>query len=116
MDFFAKLKVPLEEGESSLEAPSSPFQTLNLTLRGLVAVAVESNPDMLLYLYKERIEAACGQMRTQLEAMPPNLSSNVRQIRQTTFLGSFGFSSRSEFLFYLYFKTLTDLSKPFMFS
>jgi len=77
-------------GESSLESQSRPFQGLNLTLRGALGAAVDNNPDVLLY--KERIEAARGQVQTQLGAMLPNLSSTVRQIRQTQFLGTFGLS------------------------
>ena len=77
-------------GESSLDSQSRPFQPLNLTLRGALAAAVDNNPDVLLY--KERIEAARGQVQTQLGAMLPNLSSTVRQSRQTVFRGSFGFS------------------------
>jgi outer membrane protein TolC len=77
-------------GESSLESQSPPFQTLNLTLRGALAAAVDNNPDVLLY--KERIEAARGQVQTQLGAMLPNLSSSVRQTRQTLFLGTYGLS------------------------
>jgi outer membrane protein TolC len=77
-------------GESSLDLPSPPLQPLNLTLRGALAAAVDNNPDVLLY--KERIEAARGQVQTQLGAMLPNLSSTVRQSRQTVFRGSFGFS------------------------
>jgi len=75
-------------GESSLESPSPPFQTLNLTLRGALAAAVDNNPDVRLY--KERIDAARGQVQTQLGALLPNLSSSVRQTRQTQFLGSYG--------------------------
>ena len=77
-------------GESSLESPARPFQPLNLTLRGALAAAIDNNPDVLLY--KERIEAARGQVQTQLGALLPNLSSNVRQTRQTQFLGTFGLS------------------------
>ena len=80
----------LEGGESSLESPSHPLQPLNLTLRGALAAAGDNNPDVLLY--KERIEAARGQVQTQLGAMLPNLSSNVRQSRQTVFQGTFGLS------------------------
>jgi len=61
---------------------------LTLTLRGALAAAVDNNPDV--QLYKERIEAAQGQVQTQLGAMLPNLLSNVRQTRQTQFLGTFG--------------------------
>ena len=64
--------------------------TLALTLRGALTAAVDNNPDVLLY--KERIEAARGQVQTQLGAMLPNLSSTVRQSRQTQFLGTFGLS------------------------
>ena len=63
-------------------------EPLNLTLRGALAAAVENNPAVLLY--KERIEAARGQVQTQLGAMLPNFSSNVRQTRQTLFRGTFG--------------------------
>ena len=77
-------------GESSRESELHPLQPLHLTLRGALAAAVENNPDVLLY--KERIEAARGQVQTQLGAMLPNLSSTVRQTRQTQFLGTFGLS------------------------
>jgi outer membrane protein TolC len=80
----------VEGGGSSLEPQSRPFQALNLTLRAALAAAVDNNPDVLLY--KERIEAARGQVQTQLGAMLPNLSSNVRQSRQTVFRGTFGLS------------------------
>ncbi len=61
---------------------------LNLSLRGALTAAVNNNPDV--QLYKERIEAAHGQVRTQLGALLPNFSSSVRQTRQTQFLGTFG--------------------------
>jgi outer membrane protein TolC len=80
----------LEGGESSRESQSHPLQPLNLTLRGALEAAVDNNPDVRLY--KERIEAARGQVQTQLGAMLPNLSSNVRQTRQTVFLGTYGLS------------------------
>ena len=73
--------------ESATQTEPAP---LALTLRGALAAAVDNNPDVLLY--KERIEAARGQVQTQLGAMLPNLSSNVRQSRQTQFLGTFGLS------------------------
>lgn len=76
--------------ESSLDSQPSAFQALNLTLRGALAAAVDNNPDVLIY--KERIEAARGQVQTQLGTMLPNLSSTVRQARQTQFLGTFGLS------------------------
>jgi outer membrane protein TolC len=61
---------------------------LTITLRGAVTAALNNNPDV--QLYKERIEAAHGQVRTQLGALLPNLSSNVKQSRQTMFLGTIG--------------------------
>jgi outer membrane protein TolC len=67
-----------------------PQQLLQLTLKGALAAAVDNNPDVLLY--KERIQEAKGQVRTQLGAMLPNLSANVRQTRQTQFLGTIGLS------------------------
>jgi outer membrane protein TolC len=59
-----------------------PQQPLQLTLKGALASAVDNNPDVLLY--KERIQEAKGQVRTQLGAMLPNVSANVRQTRQTS--------------------------------
>jgi outer membrane protein TolC len=53
-----------------------------------LAAAVDNNPDVLLY--KERIEAARGRVDAQLGTMLPNLSSTVRQTRQTQFRGTFG--------------------------
>ncbi len=76
-----------EPGTQSKPAPLPP---LTLTLRGALAAAVDNNPDVLLY--KERIAAAQGQVQTQLGALLPNLASNVRQTRQTQFLGTFGLS------------------------
>lgn len=78
----------LAAGELVNHTKPLPPQTLNLTLRGMLAAAADNNPDVLLY--RERIEAAKGQMLTQFGAMLPNLSSNVRQTRQTQFLGTFG--------------------------
>ena len=53
-----------------------------------MAAAAEQNPSVLLS--KERIEAAQGEVTTQLGALLPNLSANVRQSQQTQFLGTFG--------------------------
>ncbi len=61
---------------------------LHLTLKGTLAAAADNNPDVLLY--KERIQQAQGQVQTQLGAMLPNVSANVRQTRQTQFRGTFG--------------------------
>lgn len=74
---------------AEIAAPTS-LPPLSLTLRGALAAAADSNPDVLLY--KERVAAAEGQVQTQLGALLPNLSSNVRQTRQTQFLGTFGLS------------------------
>ena len=68
----------------------APLPTLTLTLREALAAAVDNNPDV--QLYKERVEAAQGEVQKQLGAMLPNLSSNVRQSNQTVFRGTFGLS------------------------
>ena len=82
--------VSLAGGETAQQTTEPPPAILALTLRGALAAAVDNNPDVLLY--KERIEAARGQVQTQLGAMLPNLSSTVRQSRQTVFQGTFGLS------------------------
>ena len=76
----------------SSDGLSQPFpqQPLQLTLKGALAAAVDNNLDVLLY--KERIQEAKGQVRTQLGAMLPNVSANARQTRQTQFLGTIGLS------------------------
>ncbi len=71
----------------SAAAPVPPV-VLNMTLRGALTAAVDNNLDM--QLYKERIEAAQGQVQTQLGSLLPNLAGTVRQTRQTQFLGTFG--------------------------
>jgi outer membrane protein len=76
--------------ESVVQTTGEALPTLTLTLRGALAAAVDNNPDV--QLYKERIEAAQGQVQTQLGAMLPNISSTVRQTNQTQFLGTFGLS------------------------
>jgi outer membrane protein TolC len=75
-------------GESSVTSPSPPLQPLTLSLRDALTAAVDNNPDVLLY--RERIEAARGQVHTQLGAMLPNFSATARQTRQTQFRGTFG--------------------------
>jgi len=65
-----------------------PVQEIHLSLRAAMAAAAQQNPSVLLS--KERIEAAKGEVTTQLGAMLPNLSANVRQSQQTQFLGTFG--------------------------
>lgn len=69
-------------------ASPPPPAVLSLTLRGALTAAADNNPDV--QLYKERIEAAQGQVQTQLGSLLPNLGGNVRQTRQTQFLGTFG--------------------------
>ncbi len=71
-----------------MQSKPTPLPTLTLTLRDALAAAVDNNPDV--QLYKERIEAAQGEVQKQLGAMLPNLSSNVRQSNQTVFRGTFG--------------------------
>lgn len=70
---------------ASVAPPPAP---LVLTLRGALDAAVDNNPTV--QLYRERIEAAQAQVLTQFGAMMPSVSSNVRQSRQTQFLGTFG--------------------------
>ncbi len=82
----------LSHGVWAAETPGAaapvPPVALNLTLRGALTAAVDNNPDV--QLYKERIEAAQGQVQTQLGSLLPNLAGTVRQTRQTQFLGTFG--------------------------
>jgi outer membrane protein TolC len=80
----------LTDGSSGGLSQPFPQQPLQLTLKGALAAAVDNNPDVLLY--KERIQEAKGQVRTQLGAMLPNVSANARQTRQTQFLGTIGLS------------------------
>ncbi|MBI4002645.1 MAG: TolC family protein [Nitrospira defluvii] len=70
------------------QATKVPVQEVHLSLRAAMAAAAQQNPSVLLS--KERIEAAKGEVTTQLGAMLPNLSANVRQSQQTQFLGTFG--------------------------
>lgn len=74
--------------ETTGSATPVPSAVLNLTLRGALTAAVDNNPDV--QLYKERIEAAQGQVQTQLGGLLPNLAGTIRQTRQTQFLGTFG--------------------------
>src|SRR3712207_6705748 len=65
-----------------------PLQEMHLSLRTAMAAAAEQNPSILLS--RERVEAARGEVTTQLGAMLPNISANVRESQQTQFLGTFG--------------------------
>jgi len=84
------LQAGISAGEFGNPAQSRTLQPLNLTLKGALAAAINNNPDVLLY--KERIREAQGQVRTQLGAMLPNISADVRQTRRTQFLGTIGLS------------------------
>ncbi len=73
-------------------AHGSPAETpppvLHLSLADTLAAAVDRNPDV--ELYRERIEAARRQAQTQFGALLPNIGANVRESRQTQFLGTIG--------------------------
>lgn len=89
------LSLAARAAEMTGSTASAPPGVLNLTLRGALTAAVSNNPDV--QLYKERIVAAQGQVQTQLGALLPNISSSVRQSKQTVFQGTFGLSPvRSE--------------------
>ena len=77
---------------TNVGSPGGPtmLPTLSLTVRGALAAATNNNPDVLLY--QERIREAQGQVQTQLGAMLPNLSADIRQSRRTQFLGTIGLS------------------------
>src|SRR6185437_13426546 len=80
----------ISTGESGRPVQSRTGQPLNLTLKGALAAALNNNPDVLVY--KERIQEAQGQVQTQLGAMLPNISADIRQTRRTQFLGTIGLS------------------------
>jgi outer membrane protein TolC len=80
----------VSSGEPILSPRAVASNPLQLTLKGALTAAVHNNPDVLLY--RERIQEAQGHVRTQLGAMLPNLAANVRQTRQTQFLGTIGLS------------------------
>lgn len=80
----------VSSGEPIHSPRASESNPLQLTLKGALTAAVHNNPDVRLY--KERIQEAQGHVQTQLGAMFPNLSANVRQTRQTQFLGTIGLS------------------------
>jgi len=61
---------------------------LRLSLKDAMEAAVGNNPNVRLF--KERVEAARAVSFTQLGALLPNLSSNVRQSNQTFFFGTIG--------------------------
>ncbi len=77
-------------GDEGNSGQPIPLPTLSLTLREALSAAADNNPDVLLY--QERIQEARGQVQTQLGALLPNLSADVRQSRRTQFLGTIGLS------------------------
>ncbi|MBS0182942.1 MAG: TolC family protein [Nitrospira sp.] len=80
----------ISTGESGSSVQLRTLQPFNLTLKGALAAALNNNPDVLVY--KERIREAQGQVQTQLGAMLPNISADIRQTRRTQFLGTIGLS------------------------
>lgn len=84
------VRADLSIGESGSPSQPQMLQPLRLTLKGALAAALDNNPDVLLY--RERILEAQGHVRTQLGAMLPSISADVRQTRRTQFLGTIGLS------------------------
>ncbi|HAP41963.1 MAG TPA: hypothetical protein DCQ94_19720 [Nitrospira sp.] len=86
------LSILLLSGVSAQAQPGGsvpdPLPELRLSLREAMEAAVDNNPNVRLF--KERIETARAESRTQLGALLPNLSTNVRQTRQNVFLGTIG--------------------------
>ena len=71
-----------------LQSAGGDRPELRLTLKDAMDAAMDNSPNVKLF--KERIAAARAVVSTQLGAMLPNLSSNVRQTRQILFLGTLG--------------------------
>lgn len=75
---------------AQLDAPAAsdapPLPELRLSLKVTMDAAMGNS----VKLFKERVEQAKAAAFTQLGALLPNLSSNVRQSRQTFFLGTVG--------------------------
>ncbi len=84
------VQADLSIGESGSPSQTQLLQPLRLTLKDALAAVLDNNPDVLLY--KERILEAQGHVRTQLGAMFPSISADVRQTRRTQFLGTIGLS------------------------
>lgn len=61
---------------------------LKLSLKDAIEAALDKNPNVRLY--RERIEAARMNTRTQLGALLPNVSSAAKYNNQTFFLGTIG--------------------------
>ncbi len=65
-----------------------PLPELRLSLKDAMEASMGNSPTVKLF--KERVAQAQAAAFTQLGALLPNLSSNVRQSRQTFFLGTVG--------------------------
>lgn len=78
---------PVSAAES-LRSGQQDLPVLRLSLRDAMEASIGNNPNVKYF--KERIAAAHAVARTQLGALLPNLSSNVRQSQQTLFLGTLG--------------------------
>lgn len=79
----AQLDAPAAETDAVM-----PLPELRLSLKDAMDAAMGNNPTVKLF--KERVEQAKAAAFTQLGTLLPNLSSNVRQSRQTFFLGTVG--------------------------
>ncbi len=73
--------------ETNLQAPQD-LPVLKLSLKDAIEAALDKNPNVRLY--RERVEAARMNSRTQLGALLPNLSSAAKYNNQTFFLGTIG--------------------------
>lgn len=69
-------------------ADMPPLPELRLSLKDAMEASMGNSPTVKLF--KERVTQAQAAAFTQLGALLPNLSSNVRQSRQTFFLGTVG--------------------------
>jgi outer membrane protein len=80
--------LPLTYTSAQDAQPPAPLLELRLGMREAMDAALNNNAKVRLF--KEKIEAARGVSLTQLGALLPNISSNVRQTQQTVFLGTIG--------------------------
>lgn len=85
-----RLEAGQEPVRVGVTATDASIPELFLSLKDAMEAALGNNPTVKLY--KERVEAAKGVVFTQLGALLPNLSNNVRQSRQTFFFGTLGLS------------------------
>ena len=75
-------------------ATEPEHQTLRLTMKEALALTLVKNPDVRLF--KVKLTAATAVAFTQLGALLPNVGGNVRQTRQTFFLGTVGWAHKSQ--------------------